>query len=98
MSLALAVADPRYPVVLVHDAARPLVPASLVDAVTAAVLAGADAVVPGLPVTDTIKRIMRPGGCWAPSTARSGRRADAAGVPPRGSPGGACLGEQRGHR
>lgn len=57
VGLALAAADAAYAVVLVHDAARPLVPASLVDAVTAAVLAGADAVVPALPVTDTIKRV-----------------------------------------
>lgn len=44
-------------VVLVHDAARPLAPVELVDAVVAAVRAGADAVVPGLPVTDTVKRV-----------------------------------------
>ncbi len=44
-------------VVLVHDAARPLVPVSLVDAVAAAVRGGADAVVPGLPVADTIKSV-----------------------------------------
>ena len=44
-------------VVLVHDAARPLAPTALVDAVAAAVHAGADAVVPALPVADTIKRI-----------------------------------------
>ncbi|MBL1067597.1 2-C-methyl-D-erythritol 4-phosphate cytidylyltransferase [Streptomyces sp. 7-21] len=46
--------------VLVHDAARPLVPVDTVDAVAAAVLAGAPAVVPALPVTDTIKRVARP--------------------------------------
>jgi 2-C-methyl-D-erythritol 4-phosphate cytidylyltransferase len=44
-------------VVLVHDAARPLAPSELVDAVAGAVLAGHLAVVPGLPVTDTIKRV-----------------------------------------
>lgn len=44
-------------VVLVHDAARPLAPVGLIEAVAAAVLAGAPAVVPGLPVTDTVKRI-----------------------------------------
>jgi len=42
-------------VVLVHDAARPLVPSALVDAVAAAVRSGADAVVPGIPVADTVK-------------------------------------------
>jgi 2-C-methyl-D-erythritol 4-phosphate cytidylyltransferase len=44
-------------VVLVHDAARPLVPASLVDLVAGAVRGGAEAVVPGLGVADTIKAI-----------------------------------------
>ena len=42
--------------VLVHDAARPLVPSELVDAVAAAVCAGAPAVVPCLPLADTVKR------------------------------------------
>jgi 2-C-methyl-D-erythritol 4-phosphate cytidylyltransferase len=44
-------------VILVHDAARPLAPSHLADAVAAAVLAGAAAVVPGLPVADTVKRV-----------------------------------------
>jgi 2-C-methyl-D-erythritol 4-phosphate cytidylyltransferase len=44
-------------VVLVHDAARPLVPVEVVTAVVAAVRAGYEAVVPGLPVVDTIKQV-----------------------------------------
>jgi len=44
-------------VVVVHDAARPLAPASLFDAVVAAVRSGADAAVPGLPVADTLKQV-----------------------------------------
>jgi 2-C-methyl-D-erythritol 4-phosphate cytidylyltransferase len=44
-------------VVLVHDAARPLAPGELVTRVVSAVRGGADAVVPGLPVADTIKRV-----------------------------------------
>ena len=44
-------------VVLVHDAARALVPPDLVERVIAAVRAGAGAVVPALPVTDTIKQV-----------------------------------------
>lgn len=44
-------------VVLVHDAARPLTPVGLVEAVEAAVRAGLPAVVPGLPVVDTVKRV-----------------------------------------
>jgi 2-C-methyl-D-erythritol 4-phosphate cytidylyltransferase len=43
--------------VLVHDVARPFVPAPLIDRVVDALAAGADAVVPGLPVTDTIKEV-----------------------------------------
>jgi len=54
---ALAASDPDRDVVLVHDAARPLTPPSLVDAVIGAVLDGAGAVVPALPVTDTVKRV-----------------------------------------
>jgi 2-C-methyl-D-erythritol 4-phosphate cytidylyltransferase len=43
--------------VLVHDVARPFVPAAVIDRVVDALTEGADAVVPGLPVTDTIKRV-----------------------------------------
>jgi 2-C-methyl-D-erythritol 4-phosphate cytidylyltransferase/2-C-methyl-D-erythritol 2,4-cyclodiphosphate synthase len=42
--------------VLIHDAARPLVPARVIDAVCEALAAGAEAVLPALPVTDTLKR------------------------------------------
>ncbi|MET0920716.1 MAG: 2-C-methyl-D-erythritol 4-phosphate cytidylyltransferase [Acidimicrobiia bacterium] len=44
-------------VVVVHDAARPLATVALFDAVVDAVLAGADGAVPGLAVTDTLKRV-----------------------------------------
>lgn len=44
-------------VLLVHDAARPLTPPALFTAVLAAVLAGADAVVPVLPLPDTVKLV-----------------------------------------
>ncbi|MFJ8075616.1 2-C-methyl-D-erythritol 4-phosphate cytidylyltransferase [Streptomyces sp. NPDC096176] len=43
--------------VLVHDAARPLVPVDTVDAVIEAVRDGAVAVVPGLPLADTVKQV-----------------------------------------
>jgi 2-C-methyl-D-erythritol 4-phosphate cytidylyltransferase len=43
--------------VLVHDAARPFVPAAVISRVVDAVRAGADAVVPVVPVTDTVKRV-----------------------------------------
>lgn len=41
--------------VIIHDAARALTPASLFTRVASAVLDGADAVIPVLPVADTIK-------------------------------------------
>ena len=44
-------------VICVHDAARPFASPALYDAVVEAVLAGADAAVPGVPVTDTIKQV-----------------------------------------
>lgn len=53
----LGVLPASVQVVLVHDAARPLVPATLVDAVVAAVEDGADAVVPGQLVPDTVKQV-----------------------------------------
>ena len=42
--------------VLVHDGARPLADAALFARVAAAVAEGADAVVPAVPVTDTLRR------------------------------------------
>jgi 2-C-methyl-D-erythritol 4-phosphate cytidylyltransferase len=42
-------------VVLVHDAARPIAEPSLFATVVAAVRDGADAAVPGVPVTDTLR-------------------------------------------
>lgn len=46
-------------VVVVHDAARPLASAQLFYDVVAAVQSGADAAVPGITPTDTIKRVRR---------------------------------------
>ncbi len=82
---ALAALPAEVDVVLVHDAARPLVPPSLVDAVAAAVRGGADAVVPGLPVADTIKSVDA-ADVVAATLDRSVLRVDpdAAGLPPRG--------------
>lgn len=54
--LALA-ALPEAELVLVHDAARCLTPVSVIEAVVAALVAGADAVVPVLPVADTVKQV-----------------------------------------
>jgi len=42
--------------VLIHDAARPLASRKLIDSVVAALLTGADAAVPMMPVADTLRR------------------------------------------
>lgn len=57
VGLALAAVPPEYEIILVHDAARALAPPSLVEEVARAVRAGADAVIPVLPVVDTIKEV-----------------------------------------
>lgn len=57
VALTLAALPDDIDVVLVHDAARPLVPSEVIDAVAGAVRHGADAVVPCVPVTDTIKQV-----------------------------------------
>ena len=48
---------PEAGVVLVHDAARPLLPPELVPRLLEALAEGFDGAVPGLPVTDTVKRV-----------------------------------------
>lgn len=53
----LAAAGTDTELVLVHDAARALTPPALFAAVVAALDAGARAVIPGLPVADTLKRV-----------------------------------------
>ena len=57
VAAALSVLPDDVDVVLVHDAARPLVPSETIDAVANAVRHGADAVVPSIPVADTIKQV-----------------------------------------
>ena len=54
---ALAALPIHVDLVLVHDAARCLTPVAVVDRVVAALRAGAQAVVPVLPVADTVKRV-----------------------------------------
>jgi 2-C-methyl-D-erythritol 4-phosphate cytidylyltransferase len=60
-SVAAALETLEADVVVVHDAARPLVTAELIDAVIEDLLADADAgaVVAAAPVTDTIKQVAR---------------------------------------
>ena len=60
---AALVAVPQADVVIVHDAARALTPPEVTQRVVAAVRAGHEAVVPALPVTDTVKEVeTRPAG------------------------------------
>lgn len=59
---AISVEPGVDPIVLVHDAARALTPASMIDRVARAVADGASGVVPVLPVVDTIKTVMETAG------------------------------------
>ncbi|GAA2637572.1 2-C-methyl-D-erythritol 4-phosphate cytidylyltransferase [Streptomyces vastus] len=70
VKLGLDVLPPGIDIVLVHDAARPLVPVDTVDAVIEAVRDGAPAVVPALPLADTVKEVEpRPDGSPEPVVA-----------------------------
>jgi len=53
----LAEIGPEFEVVLVHDAARAFTPRAVFERVVAAVRAGADAAIPTLPLSDTVKRV-----------------------------------------
>ena len=57
VALALAAVPAEIEVVLVHDAARALTPPQLIESVAAAVRQGHPAVIPVLPVVDTIKEV-----------------------------------------
>jgi 2-C-methyl-D-erythritol 4-phosphate cytidylyltransferase len=54
---ALAEVADDAAVVLVHDAARPLVPEQVIERVLAPLSEGWDGAVPGLPLSDTVKRV-----------------------------------------
>jgi len=58
-----ALAGSAPDIVLIHDAARPLVSAAVIDGVIAALEAGSDGAVPLLAVADTLKR--SEGGKWS---------------------------------
>lgn len=53
----LAAVPAEATIVLVHDAARPFASDAVFQRVIGAVVDGADAAVPGIPVTDTIKQV-----------------------------------------
>lgn len=57
VAAALAATPAEYGIILVHDAARALTPPELIETVAEAVRSGHDAVIPGLPVVDTIKEV-----------------------------------------
>jgi 2-C-methyl-D-erythritol 4-phosphate cytidylyltransferase len=55
--IGVAEVDDDASVILVHDAARPLLPAGVVERLLGALNEGWDGAVPGLPVVDTVKRV-----------------------------------------
>jgi len=59
VSAALADVDEDALVVLVHDAARPLLEDDVVERVLGPLAEGFDGVVPAVPVSDTVKRVER---------------------------------------
>ena len=61
VATALAAVPDEIEIVLVHDAARALAPPELVESVAAAVRGGSPAVIPVLPVVDTVKQVGRDG-------------------------------------
>jgi len=67
VALAERALDGNCGFVLVHDSARALAPPELFESVLSELSTGADAVVPALPVADTVKSVRR-------VTARDGRR------------------------
>ncbi|GIG85268.1 2-C-methyl-D-erythritol 4-phosphate cytidylyltransferase [Plantactinospora endophytica] len=61
VAAALAAVPPGPEIVLVHDAARALTPTTLFESVAEAVRGGEDAVIPVLPVVDTVKEVTAAG-------------------------------------
>ena len=57
VAAALRAVPGDYPIILVHDAARAFAPPDLTERVAAAERAGHDAVIPVLPVVDTVKQV-----------------------------------------
>jgi 2-C-methyl-D-erythritol 4-phosphate cytidylyltransferase len=57
VQLALEEVPEEAAVVLVHDAARPLLPEDVIERVLAPLSEGWDGVVPGVPLADTVKRV-----------------------------------------
>lgn len=72
-SVDLALHQVETELILVHDAARPLAPSALFDAIVLRLSAepGADAVIAATPVVDTIKRSVRPHHELGPGTVQA---------------------------
>ena len=84
VAAALAAVPAGFAIVLVHDAARALAPAGLVERGRRGGAGRHGAVIPVLPVVDTIKQVDAPARCSARSTGRRcAAGADAAGLPAR---------------
>jgi 2-C-methyl-D-erythritol 4-phosphate cytidylyltransferase len=58
VAAGLAALAPDIDTVLIHDAARPFVPAEVITRVVDALADGAEAVIPTVPVVDTLKRVL----------------------------------------
>ena len=74
-------------VVIVHDAARPLVDDAVIERVLGPLAEGCDGVVPGLPLADTVKRVADGSGHRNRRPLGARRRANTAGVHGDGPPG-----------
>jgi 2-C-methyl-D-erythritol 4-phosphate cytidylyltransferase len=61
VAAGLAALSGRAAYVLVHDVARPFVPIRVIEAVVQALRAGASAVVPVVPIADTVRRVAADG-------------------------------------
>ena len=92
---ALAGQDPAPAVVLVHDAARPVVPEGTIPALLAA-LEQAEAAIPAQPVADTLKRAAAGTVAGDGAARRAAPRPDPPGLPLRRPAGGAPGGHGRG--
>jgi 2-C-methyl-D-erythritol 4-phosphate cytidylyltransferase len=62
VAAGLAAVGPDVEFVLVHDVARPFVPSSVIDEVVGALRDGAEAVVPVVPIHDTVRKVRKGGG------------------------------------
>jgi 2-C-methyl-D-erythritol 4-phosphate cytidylyltransferase len=67
--IGVAEVPPEASVIIVHDAARPLVCDEVIERVLAPLAEGFDGAVPGLPIADTVKRA--PGGVVAETVERA---------------------------